>query len=654
MQRFALRASQATIDIGTLALALALAFVIRFDGVPSLEMIGRFALTAPYVVCGEYLVLVFFGVPRFSWRFVGLREMRSILWATTTSAGVLFAVRLVLGTAQDHLPYLRHGVVPFGVIAMNGVLSFLGTSGVRVLRRLLGERLDRGRRASDARPQIPTLLVGAGQAGVVMAREIANRPDLGVRALGFLDDDLAKHGTVVHGIPVLGRVADLPKIAVELGAQQILVTLASAPGKLVREIVALAESVGLPAKIMPGLWELASGSVSVSRIRDVAIEDLLGRAPVHLDTAIIDASVSGRTVLVTGAGGSIGSEICRQLVRFRPAKLVLVERTENALFQIHRELIACELGPTVVLPAMADVTDGVRMRSLFIAHRPHLVLHAAAHKHVPMMEDNPGEALKNNVGGTVMMAQLAEENGVDRFVMISTDKAVNPSSVMGATKRFAETFVQALSANSTTKFVTVRFGNVLGSAGSVIPIFREQIKNGGPITVTHPEMRRYFMTIPEACQLVLQAGAMGEGGEIFVLDMGEPVKIVDLARDLIALSGLRPGDDIEIRFTGTRPGEKLFEEIATDEERAEKTRHPQIFTGKTRSTGYAQVRAWVDELPGIVARERPNDCVEFLRRVVPEYKPAAPLAVEPTVARALEPRPVVVEPRRLASVAVSD
>lgn len=622
MRRLTIVASQVAIDLSVLALAFATAFALRFDGRPPTDMVGRLALTVPYVVLGEYVVLVLFGVRRFSWRFIGLREVGTILLAVSASFVGLLVVRLTLGELQHDVPYLRHGVVPIGVLGANVLLAFLGVSGVRVARRLLGERVDRGRRPHHVRQTVPTLLVGAGQCGLIMARELASRPDLGIEAVGFVDDDEAKIGTVLHGVKVLGRVRELERHALERGARQVLVTIASASGPQLRDILARAKRAGLPAKIVPGLWELADGSVNVSRIRSVAIEDLLGRAPVELDRDAIERSITGRVVLVTGAGGSIGSEICRQVLRYRPAKLLLIERAENALFNIHRELLRAESQAEIV-PLIADVCDQPRIESILATFRPEVVLHAAAHKHVPMMEENPGEALKNNVGGSALMARLAHDHGVERFVMISTDKAVNPSSVMGATKRLAEMFVQSLSALSSTRFVTVRFGNVLGSAGSVIPIFQEQIRDGGPVTVTHPEMRRYFMTIPEACQLVLQAGAMGEGGEIFVLDMGEPVKIVDLARDLISLSGLRPGDDIDIRFTGVRAGEKLFEQIATDAEQAEKTKHPKIFIGKTQSPPHSTVSGWLEELAPLLRSGDPARCRAFLRRVVPEYEPGA-------------------------------
>lgn len=619
MRRAAVVASQFVIDLLVLITAFVLAFFIRHDGVPPLEAVGRLLLTGPYVVTGEYLILVAFAVPRLSWRYVSLRDVRTIFLATVTASVVLFAVRLVLGELAPAYPVLRHGIISFGVLAGNFALAFLGVAGVRVLRRMLGEGFETGRitRARGKQEQIPTMLIGAGQCGVLMAKELTSRPDLGLLPVGFLDDDTTKHRTVVNGVPVLGSIADLPQQCQERGARQVLVTIASASGKKIREIVEVCDRAGLPVKIIPGLYELADAAVSVSRIRDVAIEDLLGRDAVELDLASIREIVRGRVVLVTGAGGSIGSELCRQILPFEPEALLLVEQAENALFQIHRELLQRE-ARTQLIPLIADVTDELRVDAIFAQHRPALVLHAAAHKHVPMMEWNPGEALKNNVIGTATVAEVAHRHHAERFVLISTDKAVNPTSVMGASKRVAEMYVQALAAKSDTRYATVRFGNVLGSAGSVVPIFREQIEKGGPVTVTDPEMRRYFMTIPEACQLVLQASALGEGGEVFVLDMGEPVKIVDLARDLIRLSGLREGEDIEIQFTGMRPGEKLFEEIATDAEKADATAHPKIFVGRVRRPEHEVVTRWLPEIRELTKHSDARAAVGFLRRTVPE------------------------------------
>lgn len=621
------RVSRIVLDLAVLSLAFVFAFLVRFDGVPPSDFVVTLLLTGPYVVLLEYATLRLFHVHRFAWRYVGLREALRIFVASATATLVLAVWRVAIGVLDDRFESMRRLLIPFGVIAVNFVLIFLGTTGVRVWRRVLGERRESDRRRRPFKQAIPTMLVGAGQAGVMVARELAARPDLGYRPIGFVDDDPGKHGSVIHGIPVLGSTAELPMLCEKHLARQVLITIANAPGSDIRRISRLCEAANMPTKIIPGLYEIVGGKVNLSRIRNVAIEDLLGRQPVELDLEGIGELVRGNSVLVTGAGGSIGSELCRQICRFEPSRLVLVERAENNLFSIHRELLESQSRVELV-PCMADIGDAARMTEIFEDHRPSMVFHAAAHKHVPMMEWNPGEAIKNNVFGTQTVADLAAASGVSVFVMISTDKAVNPTSVMGATKRAAEIYVQALSQRTETRFVTVRFGNVLGSAGSVIPIFQEQIAKGGPVTVTHPEMRRYFMTIPEACQLVLQAGSMGRGGEIFILDMGEPVKIVDLARDLIALSGLH-ADDIEIRFSGVRPGEKLFEELATDSEEADKTRHPKIFVGRIQPRPYEAVAVQLNALRALLATQQGRVSPEVLCKLVPEY--VKPVAASATV-----------------------
>lgn len=622
MPKLVTRSVQAALDIAVLMLAFWAAFLFRFEFViPSTWL--RVAITAgPYAVVLEYTVLAVAGITRFSWRYVSMRESVRIAVAMAAATALL----LVVGWLHLLLRFdaFAFAFVPRGVVAMNFVLAVVGLISMRAVRRVWGERQERRTRTQSGE-RARVLLVGAGQAGVMVARELMQRPDLGLVPVGFVDDDRLKLGTQIGGVPVLGNTSQIGEVAAKLEATRALITIANAPRSVIRRIAISAREAGLETKIIPGIYEIVGDHVNLSRIREVAIEDLLGREPITLDEDLISASLLNQVVLVTGAGGSIGSELCRQVCRFAPQKLVLVERFENALFEIHRELIAAF--PDVEIAAcVADVADAARMEAVLAAHRPYVIYHAAAHKHVPMMEANPGEALKNNIGGTQVVADLATRFGVARFVMISTDKAVNPTSVMGASKRVAEIYTQALAQVSVTRFVTVRFGNVLGSNGSVIPIFKEQIARGGPITVTHPEMRRYFMTIPEASQLVLQAGAMGAGGEVYILDMGEPVKIVDLARDLVTLSGLRPDEDIEIRFSGTRPGEKLFEELSTDAEHADKTKHPKIFIGRVPALAPPVAAQAVRELLALANATDGDQVRKALKVVVPEYT-GAPKAV---------------------------
>jgi FlaA1/EpsC-like NDP-sugar epimerase len=614
MTRFATRTWQLVLDLAALSFAYVVAYFLRFDwDLPSWAR-DRLIDTLPYAVLIQYGAMALFGTPRYSWRYIGLREAMRIFGALAAGTAVLLAVRaLSVPLSRSVSRDADRGLIPYGIILAFLLLSAAAVIGLRVVRRLVAERA--GKRVHESRAQqaeaVRTVLVGAGQAGMLVVREAEARPDLGIMPVGFVDDDTLKVGTVLHGVPVLGTTERLGDICRKVGATQVLITMARASGKDVRRIVERCELADLPVKIIPPMHDIVGGNINLSLVRDVAIEDLLRRDPVRLDETAIAEKIRGRVVLVTGAGGSIGSELCRQAARFEPERLLLVERAENALFEIHRELSATF--PAVkCVPVIGDVCDVERMTQVFAEHRPALVFHAAAHKHVPMMEWNPGEAVKNNVVGTVTVATLADRFEVETFVLISTDKAVNPTSIMGATKRLAELCTQALTQRSRTRFLAVRFGNVLGSAGSVVPIFREQIARGGPVTVTHPEMQRYFMTIPEASQLVLQAATMGKGGEIFILDMGEPVKIVDLAKDLITLSGLRPGEDIEIQFTGIRPGEKLFEELSVADEQADKTAHPKIFIGRFKSRDSGNLDERLTELAKAANK---GDTAEVRRRL---------------------------------------
>ncbi len=604
---------QFTLDIAVLIIAFVFAYLLRFEfAVPERE-VNNALQQLPYVVLVQLAALALAGVYSFIWRYVGLGEVKAFLYAAIWSALVLSVLRLSLP--------VRYGTwrVPLSVILMGTVLAFGGVLGLRVLRRYLYEHSQRRERATQANRVglMPTLLVGAGRAGVLAAREIVGRGDVNLDVKGFVDDDPEKKGAVIHGIRVLGTTEELPRLVRELGISQVVITIAQISRQEILRLIGICRKIQVGVRIIPGLYDVLQGKVHVTRIRNVQIEDLLGRQPVYLDEAELGKFLAGKRVMVTGAGGSIGSELARQVARFQPAKILLVERAEFALFEVDGELRRTR--PEIELLALvADVCDEGRMRTLLSEHQPQVIFHAAAHKHVPLMEANPGEAIKNNILGTRLLGELANEHGVETFVMISTDKAVRPTSIMGATKRVAELAIQDLASRSATKFVAVRFGNVIGSAGSVVPIFREQIRRGGPVTVTHPEMRRYFMTIPESAQLVLQAGAMGEGGEIFILDMGEPVRVLDLAEEMITLTGLRPYVDMDIVFTGLRPGEKLFEELELSGEQIAKTRHPKIYIGKLHaypSEEVAQALRVLEEL----ARDGDGTAVrKFLNSILPE------------------------------------
>lgn len=581
---------QYALDLGVLSAAFAVAYLLRFEFAPGSSRIQAGFIQLPYVVLLQFAALFVAGVYSFIWRYVGMAEVGSFLRAAGGSFLVLVLVRFVL---PGGLQALR---VPLSIIVMDTVLGFGGVLTLRVLRRALYERYEHQQReAGDQPARKPVLLIGAGQAGVLAAKEIMGRGESGLDVKGFVDDDPEKWGAVIQGVKVLGRSPDIPRLVKQLEIDHVIITMATASRQDIKRILDVCDSVPVKVRIIPGYFEVLGGQVAISRIRDVEIEDLLGREPVSLEETEVRGFLSGKTVMVTGAGGSIGSELARQVALLAPARLLLVERAEFVLFDIHREL-AAKHPELDLLPLVADVGDEGRMRALFEAYRPAVVVHAAAHKHVPMMEWNPCEAVKNNILGTEVTGRLAGEFGAEAFVFISTDKAVKPTSVMGASKRMAELVVQALDKKYETRYVAVRFGNVLGSTGSVIPIFRSQIAKGGPVTVTHPDMVRYFMTIPEASQLVLQAGAMGRGGEIFVLDMGAPVKIVDLAEQMITLSGLKVGEDIEIVFTGVRPGEKMAEELMNSDEAVGATRHPKIFIGTMNHVALEKVAEGVEEL----------------------------------------------------------
>jgi FlaA1/EpsC-like NDP-sugar epimerase len=605
------RGLQFALDLAILVSAFSLAYLLRFEfAVPGKELRNA-VQQLPYVVLVQASALALAGVYSFIWRYVGMGEVKAFVYAALWSGLTLAVLRFSI---PDRLTGWR---VPLSVILMGTVLAFGGVLGLRVLRRYLYELAQRRERGAPVGQRVPTLLIGAGRAGVLAVREIANRGDMNLEVKGFVDDDPEKQGAVIHGIRILGTTEELPRLVRDHGIQQVVITIAQISRPQILHLIGLCRKIQVDVRIIPGLYEVLQGKVQVTRIRSVQIEDLLGREPVYLDEAELGQFLASKRVMVTGAGGSIGSELARQIARFQPSKILLVERAEFALFDIDGELRRSR--PEVqVVPLVADVCDESRMRSIFTEHAPQVIVHAAAHKHVPMMESNPGEAIKNNILATRLLGELAGEHGVEAFVLISTDKAVRPTSIMGATKRIAELAVQDLGSRFATRYVAVRFGNVIGSAGSVVPIFREQIRRGGPVTVTHPEMRRYFMTIPEAAQLVLQAGAMGQGGEIFILDMGPPVRILDLAEEMITLTGLRPYVDMEISFTGLRPGEKLFEELELTGEHISKTRHPKILIGRLNAYPPEEVERALRYLEEL-ARDGDGTAVrKFLNSLLPE------------------------------------
>ncbi|MCP5519038.1 MAG: polysaccharide biosynthesis protein [Verrucomicrobiales bacterium] len=589
-----------------------LAYLLRFDfDVPDplreqlavgwlWELPLRFALLALF---GQFAGLLgYFSIPDF----------QRVVMAMGSASVVLYLIRF-LPTNVVHPPR--------GVLLINFILTTAGITAVRLAFRILRERYlapsirdgERARRVA---------ILGAGDVGASLARDLRSKRGLGLHPVVFLDDDPGKWRSQVHGVPVLGPPELLRRPRPEWRVEEVIIAMPSAPAKRLAELVQLLQECHLKFQSVPSMDQLATGKVRVSQLRPIEIQDLLGREAVEIETENIREILRGKVVMVTGAGGSIGSELCRQIAAFSPQRLLLVEQSEVQIFAIEQELVQSGHGGTI-LPLVADILDRPRMQYIFDRFKPQEVFHAAAHKHVPMMESQPSEALKNNSFGTAGLADLAVEHGVERFVLISTDKAINPTNVMGASKRLAEIYLQALyAANATkTKLMAVRFGNVLGSSGSVIPIFNRQIAAGGPVKVTHPEVTRYFMTIPEAVGLVLQSAAQGEGGEIFVLDMGKPVKIVDLARQLIELSGLRPDVDIEIEFVGLRPGEKLFEEISHHGENMADTHHPKIMRFVSQPRRIEEVRAFLDLLADQLHTAERNKLKMMLKEAVPEYQP---------------------------------
>ena len=551
-----------------------IAFLVRFEDASWIE--SHLSIVLPYLALTIPVKLAIFyvaGMYRRLWRHASVGELKQIVGAGFLGAVSCGALGILVLPTLHAIPER----VPFSVVFIDGFLTTAAIAFPRLLARTIRPRRISRRRRDDA--DKPVLIVGAGDTAKQVIKELRNSADLAFEPVGFVDDDANKHGHTMLGLPIFGPLSKIKEIVETHGVAEIIIAMPSAPGSVVRQVVRAALDCGIPTLTVPSLPEIIARHGGSTSLREVEIQDLLRRDPIETDLAAVAALATGETVLITGAGGSIGSELCRQLARLAPSRLILLGHGENSIFDVRQEL--CEEFPDVpMIPVIADVRDRRRMMHVFHAYRPHAVFHAAAHKHVPLMEDNIVEAVTNNVVGTRNVVDAALEAKVDHFVLISTDKAVRPTSVMGATKRIAELIVQSVATKHERNFVAVRFGNVLGSRGSVVPTFMRQIRAGGPVTVTHPEMQRFFMTIPEAVQLVLQAGALGRGGEVFLLDMGEPIRIVDIASDLIRLSGLTVGSDIDIKFTGIRPGEKLYEEMFFSAENVIPTDHPKVLRAR--------------------------------------------------------------------------
>lgn len=611
------------IDLLYLVFTPLVALLLRTEEVGSL---GRYAAALQVYICLSFLVrlplLYQAGAYRQYWRFVGVREVTALLKALSGGAAAMILVTFLL---DQWLPAYN---LPRSLPWIDALLLLPCVIGSRTLIRLTEFwRI----RPYEAQHHLQVVVIGAGETGSLIVREMQRMPELGLHPVALLDDDPFKHQIYLHGVPVVGGRHALRSLLDRQAIDRVVIAMPSAPGKVISEIVKECRDLDIPVQTLPGLNELLTGGISISRLRNVQIEDLLRREPITTDTLAIQQLVAGKRILVTGGGGSIGSELCRQLLRCAPRQLVILGHGENSVFEIQQELrrIQNELkrqdqpgAKSEIVTVIADLRFGERVMKLLKQYKPELVFHAAAHKHVPLMEANPTEAITNNVLGTQNLLRAVQAAGVQRFVMISTDKAVNPTSVMGASKRVAEFLVHKAAKESKRPYMVVRFGNVLGSRGSVVHTFRQQIAGGGPVTVTDPEMKRFFMTIPEAVQLVLQASVHGKGGEVFMLDMGAPVKIVDLARNLIELSGLQVGRDIEIEFSGLRPGEKLYEEMFTSNERYAPTAHPKVLMAANASRFVPQ---GAEELiASLIASAERNDeegVVRGLCALLPEYSP---------------------------------
>ncbi|MBN2568017.1 MAG: polysaccharide biosynthesis protein [Deltaproteobacteria bacterium] len=600
------------LDALLVAVAYILAYWLRFDGVIQPERWANIKDTVQYVIPAKMICFFFFGLYKGMWRYTSLSDLKNVFLGVSSSSAIIVLFILFL--------YRFQGFSRSVYLIDWGLTMFL-IGGVRITIRLYfsaGLSPFKENLEHKTHPLKRLLIIGAGDAGEKVLREIKAMPWLNIHPIGFLDDDFSKQGKTIHGIPILGAVDEIN--TVKNAYDEILIAMPSIRGEEMRKVVSLCEQTGKAFRTLPGIWELVEGRVSVKTTRKVRMEDLLKREEIHLNEDDIRQYIRKKRVMITGAGGSIGSELVRQVCRFNPESVALVEVGEENLFKIEMECRQ-RYGFIPIFSYLCDVKQKANVDRIVKTYCPYVIFHAAAYKHVPIQELNPWEAIFNNVLGTRNMIESAYENKVGRFVLVSTDKAVRPTNVMGATKRAAEILIQCINGRSQTIYMAVRFGNVLWSSGSALPLFQKQISHGGPVTVTHPEIVRYFMSIPEAVQLVLQAGSMGSGGEVFILDMGEPIRIVDLARDLIRLNGYEPERDILIQYIGLRPGEKLYEELITEGEGIVATKHEKILTLNSVSCDYKRLKSQIDELISIAGSYDAVAIKKKLQEIVPEYTP---------------------------------
>jgi FlaA1/EpsC-like NDP-sugar epimerase len=593
------------LDIILINLVAIMSLKLTFNMAPPIEYVELLKKTLLIYTLASVWVLYSFKCYKSLWRYASVEELNSIFLAIMTTAIIIYPLSIAL---KFNFPISFYIVNTFGLICATGGIRL----GYRTIRRLK-IRHNLSKTASRV------LVIGGGSAGAMVVKELFANPQLNKLPVGIIDDDVSKVGRSIHNIPILGISNDIKDIVKQKNIDEIIFAISSASQKEKKRIIDICKESKCKLKTLPGVYEIIDGQVDIKKIRDVDIEDLLGRDSIKVNLEEISGYLSDHVVLVTGGGGSIGSELCRQIARFKPKELIILDIYENNAYEIQQQLIRKYGDRLNLKTVIASVRDTKRMDEILNTYKPSVVFHAAAHKHVPLMENSPSEAIKNNIFGTLNVAKLSDKHNVKRFVLISTDKAVNPTNIMGVTKRAAEMIIQTINKESKTEFVAVRFGNVLGSNGSVIPLFKKQIEEGGPITVTHPDIIRYFMTIPEAVQLVIQAGAMAKGGEIFVLDMGEPVKITDLAKDLIKLSGFEPDIDIKIKFTGLRPGEKLYEELLMAEEGLTNTEHKKIFIGKPIDIDKKMIKENLELLQEIVKNEDIELIEYVIKKLVPTY-----------------------------------